>query len=201
MRLWEDIRESLRFIRTGASRMDQLLAGLLRLSRLGRAALDIRILDMNALLRETIENMDFRIRESKIHVHWDDLPACLGDALQVGQIFANLVDNAVKYRHPDRRCSIHITGEIAGEKAIYCVRDNGKGIDPAHLDKVFEIFHRLEPDQGQGEGLGLTIVRRVVDRLGGDVWAKSTPNEGSAFFVALPRRKENERQQKGTNNE
>jgi PAS domain S-box-containing protein len=198
--LWEDIRESLRFIRSGASRMDQLLAGLLRLSRLGRAALDIRVLDMNALLRETIENMDFKIRESKIHVYWEDLPVCLGDAVQVGQVFANLVDNAVKYRHPDRQCSIHITGEIRDENAIYCVRDNGKGIDPAHLDKVFEIFHRLEPDQGEGEGLGLTIVRRVVDRLGGDIWAESIPNEGSAFFVALPRRKDNDIQRKETGN-
>jgi signal transduction histidine kinase len=155
---------------------------------------------MNALLRETIENMDFKIRESKIHVQWEDLPSCLGDAVQVGQVFANLLDNAVKYRHPARQCSIRITGTVEGENAIYCVRDNGKGIDPAHLDKVFEIFHRLEPDQGEGEGLGLTIVRRIVDRLGGDIWAESVPNEGSAFFVALPRRKENDIQRKETGN-
>ncbi|WP_462325086.1 PocR ligand-binding domain-containing protein [Desulfoplanes sp.] len=198
--LWTDIKESLRFIRSSASRMDQLLAGLLRLSRLGRSALDIRVLDMDSLLRDTVENMDFRIRESQSDVRLDGLPSCKGDPVQVGQVFANLVDNALKYRHPDRRGRIRISGQARGGRAVYCVQDNGRGIDPAHLDKVFEIFHRLEPDQGEGEGLGLTIVRRVMDRLGGDVWAESDPDGGSSFFVALPRGEDNDGQQEGTNN-
>lgn len=182
----EDIPEALRFIRTSAYKMDTLLTGLLRLSRSGRAALSIEPLDMNTLMERVVDAMEFQIKESGAEVILEDLPACRGDAMQVNQVFSNLLNNAVKYLDPDRPGRIRIGGRREEGRAVYLIEDNGIGVEPAYLDKIFEIFHRLEPTANQGEGLGLTIVKRVVERLDGSVWAESEPGRGSRFYVALP---------------
>jgi signal transduction histidine kinase len=182
----EDIPESLRFIQTSTSKMDALLTGLLRLSRLGRAALNMERLDMNALLSRIVDSTEFKIKEAGVTLDLGELPACVGDEVQVEQVFSNLLDNALKYLSPDRPGVIRITGEVSDEHCVYCVEDNGIGIDPAHQGMIFEIFHRLDPARGTGEGLGLTIVKRVLSRLGGRVWVSSEAGVGSRFFVALP---------------
>jgi PAS domain S-box-containing protein len=182
----EEIPEALRFIRTSAAKMDTLLTGLLRLSRSGRAALNIGPRDMNALMAQVVDATEYRIRETGAAVTVDDLPPCRGDAVQLNQIFSNLLDNALKYRSPDREARIRISGETAENRSIYRVEDNGIGMQPDHLEKIFDIFHRLNPDLGEGEGLGLTIVRRILDRMEGTVEVTSTPGAGSRFTVDLP---------------
>ncbi|NNJ09330.1 PAS domain S-box protein [Chloroflexales bacterium ZM16-3] len=182
----QDIPESLSYILTGVSKMDALLKGLLRLSRLGRAALNIEPLDVGQIVAETLIALDFQIKQGGVHVDLGPLPRCLGDATQIGQVFANLIGNALKYLAPERPGSISITGRTAEGMAVYCVADNGRGIAAAHQEKIFELYYRLEPAQSEGEGLGLTIVRTIVDRLGGWVRVTSTPDVGSQFFVALP---------------
>ncbi|MFP4416053.1 MAG: sensor histidine kinase [Chitinispirillaceae bacterium] len=185
--LEEDIQESLRFILSGVSKMDKLLAGLLRLSRLGRAALHREMLDMNKLITGIISAMEYQIKQAPATISVDDLPSCIGDEIQIGQVFANLVDNAIKYRQPHRPLHVKIRGICSGDECIYTVEDNGKGIDPAHQEKIFEIFHRLSPTAGSGEGLGLTIVRRILDKHRGKVRVESEPDKGSRFYVHLPR--------------
>ena len=184
--LEHDIPEALRYIRTSASKMDTLLTGLLRLSRLGRAALKIEPLDMNKLFCKIIDSTGFKIKEAGIKLEVGDLPPCRSDAVQVSQIFSNILDNGLKYLAPHRPGVIRITGRIEEKRSVYCVEDNGTGIASVYLDKIFELFHRLDPAHVDGDGLGLTIVKRIASRLEGTVWAESDVGSGSRFYVALP---------------
>lgn len=180
------IPQALRFINAGVHKMDTLLAGLLRYSRLGRVALTVRPLNINGMLSEILAAMTFQLDEAKAEVRVDPVPTCLADNVQTNQVFANLLDNALKYRDPLRRLRITITGRVEDGQAIYAVVDNGVGIAPEHLVKVFDIFHRLNPEGTAGEGLGLTIAQRVLERQKGKIWVESRPGEGSTFYVSLP---------------
>ncbi len=183
----EDIPEALRFIRTSTLKMETLLSGLLRLSRSGRAALAIETLDMNDLVSRVLASTEFQIKESNVNRIVQDLPPCKSDAVQIDQIFTNLLDNAFKCLDPDRPGIIKISGEIIGDHSVYCIEDNGIGIDKNHINKIFEIFHQLDPGKNKGEGLGLTIVKRILFRLGGLIRVESQFGEGSRFYVSLPR--------------
>ncbi len=184
--LARDIPEALRFIRTSATKMDTLLSGLLHLSRTGRASLVIESLDMNRLLAKVTDSIEYQIKAAGVALQVGDLPPCRGDAVQINRIFSNLLDNAMKYLDPDRPCTIRVSGRFDGHRSVYCVADNGIGIAPDQREKIFELFQRLDPARGSGEGLGLTIVRRIVSRLQGAVWVESEDGGGSRFYVALP---------------
>lgn len=180
------IPQALRFINAGVAKMEMLLAGLLRYSRLGRVTLTIRPLDVHALLTAIIAAMKFQVDEAKAEVHVEALPTCLADSELTSQVFANLIDNALKYRDPARPLRIQISGHIVDGQSIYAVADNGIGIAPEHRAKAFEIFHRLNPAAAPGDGLGLAIAQRVLERQKGRIWVESREGVGSTFFVSLP---------------
>jgi signal transduction histidine kinase len=114
------------------------------------------------------------------------LPPCQGDQTQINQVFSNLLDNALKYLDSNRPGEIRVSGREESAEIIYSVEDNGIGIAEEHQESIYHIFHRLKPQHGSGDGLGLTIVRRVVDRHNGKIWVASLPGRGSTFYVALP---------------
>jgi len=185
--LEKDIPESLDYIQAGVVKIDALLSGFLRYSRLGRAAITIRPLDMNALLEAVAKAMEFQIQRAGAKVELQPLPECCGDETHLSQVFSNLLDNALKYLDAKRPGIITVSGDVQDGRAVFAGRDNGIGSTQEHQPRIFEIFHRLNPASGEGEGLGLTIAQRLLERQNGKIWVDSTPGEGSVFYVSLPR--------------
>jgi PAS domain S-box-containing protein len=184
-----DITESLEFIRFGSRHMDALLNGLMRLSVVGASPIEHSEVEMKVLINHIIEGLRYQINENIVDISVpDDLPNCFGDSTMLTQVFGNLIDNAIKYRHPERAAVVEIGASIQGDMVDYTVADNGIGIESTHLEKVFELFHRLDSKQEQGgQGMGLTIVRRILDRLGGSAKIDSVPGLGTTVHVRLPR--------------
>jgi signal transduction histidine kinase len=183
--LQEDVPNSLQFILTSVSKMDSLLSGLLKLSRLGRASLDICPLNMNILLSNVLSTMEFQIKENNISVILDSLPECCGDENQIHQVFSNLLANAIKYMDKKRQGEIKISGIIEANQSIYSVADNGQGIAQKHQQIIFEIFHQLAPKENNGEGLGLNIVKKIMEIHRGKIWLESEQGKGSTFYLSL----------------
>lgn len=184
--LTESMPRSIEFITGSVEKMDSLLSGLLRLSRLGRAAITAENLDMNLLISKIINSLAYQIETSGAQITVGQLLPCRGDSVQISQVFTNLLDNAIKYRSAERRLEVHISSVASGDGVQYCIRDNGIGIHPDYQNQVWEIFHRINPRDIPGEGLGLTVSRRILDRLNGTIRLESEEGVGSSFFVTLP---------------
>ena len=185
--LEEEIPKSLHFIQASTTKMKGLLDGFLRVSKIRSAPIQKETLDMKALVESVLTTMQYQIESGGVTVTVDDLPPCVGDAGQINQVISNLVDNALKYRDPNRPGAIHISGRRDGDCVTYWVSDNGIGIDPRHQGRVFEMFHRLDPNfPVSGDGLGLTIVSRILDRHQGRIRLESEPGKGSTFYISLP---------------
>jgi signal transduction histidine kinase len=116
----------------------------------------------------------------------DALPGALGDVTAIGQVFSNLISNALKYQQPGRPGRIGIGGKYEDGVAHYWVRDNGVGIPASAEQRLFQVFQRFHPDLAPGEGMGLAIVKRIVERHGGKVWAEGEEGVGTTFNVTLP---------------
>jgi len=181
----DDIPEMLRYILISVSKIDSLLSGLLRISRLGRATLNIKNINMNELIANVLGTFEFQIKQADVTVTVDELPPCIGDEEQINQAFSNLLNNALKYLDPNRPGAISIKGWDGAGESIYCVEDNGLGIAPEHQERIFDMFYRLNPNATPGEGLGLNIVRKVLDHHNGKVWVESEYRQGSKFFVSF----------------
>jgi two-component system NtrC family sensor kinase len=203
-----EMGESIRFIQTAVSRLSTNIDSLLRLSRVGRIELQWQEVDVNAIVARIIESMNDTIGKRGARLIAAELPPVWGDPSAVEQIFANLIGNAVNYLDPQRPGLIEVggcsgslksTGSTGGASPngqdqgppnnalnSYFVRDNGLGIGESYAKKIFQIFQRLHPTVAQGEGMGLAIVRRVTQRLGGQIWFDSAAGSGTTFYVTLP---------------
>jgi len=185
--LQSDIPNSVESIQESVELMKKLLEGLRQVAAVGHRPLQITPVDMNRLLKQVTASMEARAAQAGASVSVEELPACQGDLVQLNEVFSNLLDNALKYLDPGRPGRISIMGWREGATSVYVVEDNGIGIAHGQHERVFEIFHRLNADdRAGGEGLGLSIVRRLVERHHGRIWLESRPGKGSRFFVALP---------------
>jgi len=183
----KDIPEAEKFISRSVVKMESLLSGLLQISRIGRLEHKEVKIDMNKMISVIHDTSKFQIDKAGVNLEITELPSCKGDETQINQLFSNLIDNALKYLDPARLGVIKISGHKENGSSVYCVEDNGIGIKPEHQGKIFEIFHQLEPRKAEGEGLGLTIVNKVVERHNGKIWVESELGKGSKFFVSLQR--------------
>lgn len=182
-----DGEEYISYIVDGASRMERLLqdvraythASLARDGAAGRVDANLALAEGLAILRPEIE-------ESGAEIHADLLPLVRIHQFQLGQLFQNIVGNAIRYRSSERP-RIRIAAVRVGPDWQFSVRDNGIGIDPEYKEQIFGIFKRLHaPSEYPGTGMGLAICQRIVERAGGRIWVESEPGVGSAFFFSLP---------------
>lgn len=184
----ERLSGSLSYITSSAQKMDRLITGLLRLSRLGRGTLQWAEVNMDALWQQVLTLFSHQLREANVEIRSGPLPPCRGDQSQLDQVLSNLLDNAIKYRDAARPCVVSFSGTRESDGSVlYEFEDTSRGIAPEHLDRIWELFHRLAPHEDlPGDGIGLTAVRQIITRHGGEITVRSEPGVGSKFSFRIP---------------
>lgn len=174
---------------TSAKQIHKLLTDFLQYLRLDthRRRDLMHEVDMNVLMNDVIQSLRLLVKEADADILFSDLPVVHGDSRMLYQIFANLVSNALKYRHPDRRCRIDVTATALNDRWVINVIDNGRGIPQSKKERIWVPFARVHRHEGiAGSGIGLAIVRRCVRYHGGDVAVYSQTDTGTTMSVALP---------------
>jgi light-regulated signal transduction histidine kinase (bacteriophytochrome) len=176
----------LQVIRTSAQRMGNLIDDLLSFSRLSRATLCKRTIDVSQLVQDTLEELQSQIEGRQIDLRIGDLPACEGDPTLLKQVWINLLSNAFKYTQKRVSAVIEVGCKADGQINVYHVRDNGTGFDMRYAHKLFGVFQRLHrAEDYDGTGVGLAIVQRIIHRHGGKVWAEAAVDQGATFYFTL----------------
>ncbi len=174
-------------ISSEALRMGRLIDDLLRFSRLGRQPLRKTLTDMTALVREVQAEVSAHAPERAVDFRLDALPAAPADASLLRQVWFNLLDNAWKFTGHRERAEIAVSGSSQGREVVYSVKDNGAGFEMKYVARLFGVFQRLHrTGEFEGTGVGLALVRRLVHRHGGRVWAEAEPDRGATFHFTLP---------------
>ncbi|MBX9602184.1 MAG: hypothetical protein K2X35_14325 [Bryobacteraceae bacterium] len=171
----------------GALRMSGLVRGLLEYAKSSHAEPQSGVADMEAVLQDTLRDLQLGISAAGASITWDALPQVPGSPMLLGRVFHNLISNALKYRSEDPP-SIHVSVAKDESGWIFTVEDNGIGIEPEHSEKIFDVFTRLHGRERSGYGLGLALAKRVIERHGGQIWVESEPGSGSRFRFRLPDR-------------
>jgi signal transduction histidine kinase len=189
------------YIHNGIERLHTIIDGLLAYAKAGRREPHAQIADASAVAADAIQSLHGMMAECAATVLLAPLPSVAATHLPLLQVFSNLIANALKYRSagsPPRieifadpeEPSVYTTGAAPPSPPLsmvrFAVRDNGTGIDPEYLERIFEPFQRLHGDEYPGVGLGLALSKRLVERLGGRIWAESQPGSGSTFYFTLP---------------
>jgi len=185
MALHEDVPEALEFITNSVSRMDSFINSVLILSRLGRRELKPEPIDMNALVKTSLENLAHQIQERGTKVTVGSLPQVVADRTSMEQIVGNVLGNAVKYLDASRTGRIEVTAQTNNGEQIFRIRDNGRGIAEEDMHKVFAPFRRAGKEDTQGEGMGLAYVQTLVRRHNGRIWCESEPGKGTTMTFTI----------------
>jgi PAS domain S-box-containing protein len=180
----DEAREFIQFAVEGTARMRGLLEGVLEYSRVQSGGLSFSETALEGPLREALANLSIVLRESAASIDIGPLPVLPCDAAQMMQLFQNLLSNAIKFRRPVP-VSIRISARRVGERWVVDVEDNGIGIDPAHFQRIFQIFQRLHGREFPGTGVGLAVCNRIMERHGGRMEVTSQLGEGSKFSLCF----------------
>ena len=182
----EEGQEFISYVTEGVERMHGLLTDLLSYSQTGREG-EMEAVDLNEIVRKSLKGLDHAIREKGAIIDVDPLPCVVANPVGMSQLFQNLISNAIKF-HGDNPPFVNISTREYDEEFIISIQDNGIGIDPSHLEKIFVVFQRLHtPDVYPGTGIGLAICQKVVRQHGGDIWVDSEPGKGATFNFSIPK--------------
>lgn len=184
-----DADEFIEFIVDAAVRMKEMIQGLLEYSRVGTQKVEFKEVDMNTELEQALSNLHALINKNKAEITHDPLPNVLADPDQIVRVFQNLISNAIKFRKSDEPPKIHVSCQIDKEnnEYIFSVADNGIGIEKEYKDKIFEVFKRLHAmGKYEGTGIGLSVVKRIIEQYDGRIWLESELGMGSTFYFTLP---------------
>ena len=167
-----------------ANRMGDLIDDILAFSRISRTGLQFSTVNMGALARTVADDLHGSYPQARIEI--GDLPDAFGDHTMLQQAWANLVDNALKFSAHREAPVVWISARIENRETVYCIRDNGAGFDMSYAGRLFGVFQRLHSHaQFPGTGVGLAIVKRIIDRHRGRIWAQAEPELGASFYFTL----------------
>ena len=185
-----DADEFMDYIVEAAVRMKEQIEGLLEYSRVGTKGEEFLPVNLNEILNQTTKTLYTSIEESNAKINVDELPTVTGDASQLQRIFQNLISNAIKFRKQEEPLKINICAnrDIYNGEYVFSIEDNGIGIEEQYSERIFTIFQRLHTrEEYKGTGIGLSIVKRIIERHGGRVWVESEFGKGSVFYFTLPK--------------
>ncbi len=187
-KLDDEARRLIGVVRENTQRMGQLIDDLLTFSRLGRKPVAATRINMEALARSALAEVGAPAAAGRARIEIHPLPEAWGDPALIKLVWTNLLSNAIKFSGKREQPVIEVSGPEDGAESVYCVKENGAGFDMQYYAKLFGVFQRLHGnDEFPGTGVGLAIVRRIVSRHGGRVWAEGKVDEGAAFYFSLPR--------------
>lgn len=184
-----DADEFIEFIVDAAVRMKEMIQGLLEYSRVGTQKVEFKEVNMNVELGQALSNLHALITKNRAEITHDPLPDVMADSDQMVRVFQNLISNAIKFRKPGEPTKIHISCQIdkGNNEYMFSVADNGIGIEKEYKDKIFEVFKRLHAmGKYEGTGIGLSVVKRIIEQYDGRIWVESELGRGSTFYFTLP---------------
>ncbi len=186
-KLDDEGKRLLNIVRNNSNRMAQLIDDILQFSRTGRLEIAFTQVDMSGLAHEVAQELQETAPNPALEIRIGELPQVNGDRTMLRQVFVNLLANAIKFSRARELPVVEVKAERSGEEIIYSVRDNGAGFDMRYQEKLFGVFQRLHTmEEFEGTGIGLAIVKRIVTRHGGRVWAEGKVGEGAVVYFALP---------------
>lgn len=182
----ERAKEYIAYAVDGSNRMQALIQGLLRYSRISSRGQAFTSISMQEVYERALADLHAQITASSATVTHDPLPEVVGDETQLVQVFLNLIGNALKFKSADRLPVVHVGAARRNGGWQFYVRDNGIGIDPEQYGRVFQLFQRLHNfEDFEGTGIGLALVKKIIERHGGSIWVESEPGQGSTFYFTL----------------
>ena len=183
---YDRVKGDLNRIANATDKMQHLLEDLLELSRIGRVINPSLSFSLRDVAKEAVELLDALIKEYNVKINIsDNLPIVFADKIRIREVFQNLIENAVKFREKNRQLEINIGCEKSNEKCVFYIKDNGIGVEKEYLSKIFGLFDKLDPNS-EGTGIGLAIVKRIIELHGGKIWAESEGSGlGMSFYFTL----------------
>jgi light-regulated signal transduction histidine kinase (bacteriophytochrome) len=184
----EEGKRLLNMVRDNTNRMGQLIDDILKFSRTGRSEMTLSEIDMEKMAHEVAEELQTMVADgARLQFEIEHIPHAKGDRAMMRQVFVNLLSNAIKFSRTNEAPRVLVGASLKEEETIYFVKDNGVGFDMSYQDRLFGVFQRLHSvNEFEGTGIGLAIVKRIITRHGGQVWAEGKVNEGATFYFALP---------------